>query len=169
MSNYLNISNLCLFFIVYYEFFGLTGLKGDLWVKYSSGDQRIRNVDGNIEGRSSSGRISLEEIDGDIVAETSSGGIELDGFKGGLKLESTSGSLKGDDVELTANSYFKSSSGSIDIELVNDIESLNFDLQASSGSLRIGDRRAQDRYIDRRKKGIEIRGISSSGSQRYDN
>ncbi len=26
MSNYLNISNLCLFFIVYYEFFGLKGV-----------------------------------------------------------------------------------------------------------------------------------------------
>lgn len=147
----------------------LTGLSGNLKSKSSSGDQRLRNVSGNIDGRSSSGRIDLQDIKGDIVAETSSGGIELDGFKGGLKLESTSGSLNGDEIELTANSSFRSSSGSIDIELVNDIESLSFDLNASSGSLRIGDRRAEDRYIDRRGGGIEIKGVSSSGSQRYSN
>lgn len=148
----------------------LTGLtNGDLKIKSSSGSQRIRNVKGNIESRSSSGRISLDNITGDIEAETSSGGIELDGFRGGLKLESTSGSLNGDEIELTSNSYFRSSSGSIDMELVNDIESLNFDLDASSGSLRVGDRKAQDRYIDRRNEGIEVKGISSSGSQRYSN
>ena len=147
----------------------LTGLKGNLTSKSSSGDQRLRDINGDVEGRSSSGRISLEDVVGDIVAETSSGGIDLDGFRGGLKLESTSGSLDGDEIELTANSSFRSSSGSIDMELINDIESLNFDLDASSGSLRVGDRRASDRYIDRRGGGIEIKGISSSGSQRYSN
>ncbi len=147
----------------------LTGLNGNLRSKSSSGDQRLRKVKGDIDGRSSSGRISLDDIVGDIVAETSSGGIELDGFKGGLKLESTSGSLNGDEIELTTNSSFRSSSGSIDMELVNEIESLNFDLDASSGSLRIGGRRAEDRYIDRQGGDIEIKGVSSSGSQRYSN
>ena len=55
------------------------------------------------------------------------------------------------------------------MELLNDLSTLDFDLQASSGSLRVGDQRAEDRYIDKRSGGIEIRGISSSGSQKYDN
>ena len=114
----------------------ITGLKGDLEIRSSSGGQRVRDVNGNVEGRSSSGRINLVNIVGDIDAETSSGGITLDGFRGGLKLESTSGSIRGDEVELTADSYFRSSSGSIDMELVNDVQSLNYDLEASSGSIK---------------------------------
>ncbi len=39
MSNYLNISNLCLFFIVYYEFFGLRK-QFDLEISGFSNDNR---------------------------------------------------------------------------------------------------------------------------------
>ncbi len=147
----------------------LRGLIGDLEIRSSSGSIRADRVEGNIEGRSSSGRINLNDIEGDIVAETTSGGISLDGVKGGLELESTSGSLEGEEIEITANSYFESSSGSIDMELTNDLETLSFDLKASSGSLRVGSKRAEDRYIDKRSGGLLIRGVSSSGSQRYDN
>ena len=35
--------------------------------------------------------------------------------------------------------------------------------------LRVGDKKAEDRYIDKRSDGIEIKGVSSSGSQRYTN
>lgn len=147
----------------------IDGLVGNLEVRTSSGSQRLKQIKGDIEGRSSSGRISLRDIEGNIVAETSSGGISLDGFRGGLELESTSGNLRGDDVQLTADAYFKSSSGSISMELINDLESLSFDLKASSGALRVGSQRAEDRFIDRRSGGILIRGISSSGGQRYEN
>jgi len=147
----------------------LENLTGELQSRSSSGDQDLSKINGDIESYSSSGTIELQDIVGDIMAETSSGGISLDDVKGGLKLESTSGSLRGDDVELTADAYFKSSSGSIDMDLVNEIESLDFDLKASSGSLRVGSRRAEDRLIDKRSGGYEITGISSSGSQRYDN
>lgn len=147
----------------------LDGLVGDLMVESSSGSQRITDVVGNIDGKSSSGRIRFFDIEGDIEAVTTSGGISLDNVKGGLELESSSGSLNGEEIEITADSYFKSSSGSIDMELVNDVNSLRYDLSASSGSLRVGDKRSDDRLIDRRASGPEIRGVSSSGSQRYYN
>ena len=44
LSNYLNISNLCLFFIVYYEFFGLTssaGVLGGAGVHYDPDNIRL--------------------------------------------------------------------------------------------------------------------------------
>ena len=147
----------------------LEGLVGDLEIKSSSGSQSIESVVGNIAGRSSSGRIRFRNIKGDIVAETSSGGISLDDVVGGLELESTSGSLNGDRIKISNNSYFKSSSGSIRMELINDLETLNFDLKASSGSLRVGSKSADDRYIDKQGDGLKITGISSSGSQSYVN
>ena len=85
---------------------------------------------------------------------------------GKLDVETTSGSIRGESVSLDGDSFFESSSGSINIELDNDISSMSFDLKASSGGLRVGSNRSDDRLIIKRG-GIQITGRSSSGSQSY--
>lgn len=142
-------------------------LEGNTQATSSSGSLRIDGLVGNLDCRSSSGRIYLTDVSNSIVtAESSSGGVSLDNVNGKLDIESTSGSIRGEDVNLKGDSFFETSSGSINIELENDISSMSFDLKASSGNLKVGSNRSDDRLIIKRG-GVQVTGRSSSGSQSY--
>ncbi len=146
-----------------------SGLKGNTSAKSSSGNLRIEELNGNLSCKSSSGRIHLSEVSNShITAVTSSGGVTLQDVEGKLDVESSSGSIRGENITLTSDSFFESSSGSINIELSNDISTMSFDLKASSGGLRVGNDRSDDRLIIKRG-GINVNGKSSSGSQYYYN
>lgn len=139
---------------------------GDLNLKSSSGGQSINNLKGSVNCKASSGSLKLNGVKGDIKAVTSSGSIRLEDVKGSLNLISSSGSQNGNNILLSANSSFTSSSGSISMNLKNDMEDLTFDLSASSGSLR-----AKGSSGSKNLKGgsgpIYVKGSSVSGSQKY--
>ena len=139
---------------------------GNLSVESSSGSQTYEEIDGNIKAKSSSGRQSYGAIAGDIVAETSSGNITINEQTGALDLRATSGKLEGYEVKLTGDSSFKTSSGRISFELENDFEDFSFDLQSSSGVLRVGESKVKGTLIIGSGP-IKITGKSSSGSQEY--
>ena len=139
---------------------------GNMSVESSSGSQTYEEIDGNIKAKSSSGRQSYEAIVGDIVAETSSGSITINEQTGMLDLSATSGKLNGHSVKLTGNSSFQTSSGRISFEFENDFDDFSFDLQSSSGVLRVGESRGKEMLILGNGP-IKITGKSSSGSQEY--
>jgi len=139
---------------------------GNISVESSSGGQTYEAIDGNIKAKSSSGRQSYEAITGDITAEMSSGGLTINKQAGALDLRATSGKLEGEEIKLTCNSSFRTSSGRIRFEFENDFDDFSFDLQSSSGVLHVGESRVKGTFILGNGP-IKITGKSSSGSQEY--
>ncbi len=145
---------------------GIEGAQGNIKSKSSSGSQQLGHINGNVNSIASSGSLRISDVHGDVTAETSSGSIKLNNIKGALQLTSSSGGQNGEGILLTANSSFKSSSGSIKMELTNASEDLSFDLRASSGSLNAkGTSGKKNLQMD--KGGILIKGVSTAGSQNY--
>ena len=140
--------------------------KGSLSINSSSGKVSVREVEGNISVGSSSGNQTYEKIEGNINATSSSGSITITNQTGSLDLKATSGRLEGRGVKLTGNSSFTTSSGKISIELMNDFEDFSFDLQSSSGVIRVADSKVKGTLI-MGSGPIRITGKSSSGSQEY--
>ncbi|MFA8433048.1 MAG: DUF4097 family beta strand repeat-containing protein [Marinifilaceae bacterium] len=164
--------------------FELMELTGDIEGKSTSGDQTFRKVKGSLYTRATSGELSFYDIDGEIESKTSSGNVDFEGIHGNMKNESTSGNIhvrycqgalsmratsgniRGEGIELKQNSRFRTTSGNISMDFENDLESLGFDLEASSGDLYVGNRHGEKEILFRRGD-ILVRGESSSGNQRY--
>jgi DUF4097 and DUF4098 domain-containing protein YvlB len=145
----------------------INDLVGDLEMQSTSGDQRIYTAEGNIDTRSSSGDITLSGFSGDIEISATSGDVELRGGIGTLNIETSSGNIEGSDVELNGDAYLKATSGDIEIDFVNDIDDLSFDLTATSGDLDVGNKAGEKKlYINR--GGFRIVGVTSSGDQEYE-
>lgn len=145
----------------------INGLVGELEMESTSGDQQIYNTEGNIDTRASSGDITISDFNGDLELEATSGDVELRGGIGVVAVQTSSGNIDGNDIELTGNAYFKAGSGDVEIEFVNNIEDLSFDLTATSGNLDVGRRSGEKKlYIDR--GGYKVVGVTSSGNQEYE-
>jgi DUF4097 and DUF4098 domain-containing protein YvlB len=159
-------------------------ITGQLTTQSSSGDQEINTVDGNVSAKATSGSIELSNVVGDINSRTSSGDLEIDNINGKFKNVSTSGNLEisnsrcylnlsassgdieGKNVVLLGESYFNTTSGNIRMYLKNDFDQLSFDLKASSGDLRAGNKEAEDQLYMKNGE-IWVHGKSSSGDQVY--
>jgi hypothetical protein len=146
----------------------INGVEGNLKTRTSSGSQDIDNIKGNVVADASSGAINMTEIGGSVSAGTTSGSISLDNVKGRLDLKASSGAITGNNIQLTANSNFNTTSGSINLRLNNAMSDLSFDLSATSGGLKAGENQGNKRLVIN-QGGIKIIGTSNSGSQTYDN
>jgi hypothetical protein len=142
------------------------GCDGDKTLKASSGNISVRDADGDIKANTSSGSQTYRGISGSVAAGASSGSISVKDQEGTLNLRSSSGSLLAEEVTLTGDSSFTTSSGSITVDFTNDLEDFSFDLRSSSGSIRVGGTRAQGKVVTGSGP-ISLRGESSSGSQSY--
>ncbi len=142
------------------------GVGGDVDLSTSSGGQSIMMVSGNLWTEATSGSLNINDVTGDVKAGTSSGSIKLDRITGSVNLSSSSGSQRGTNIKLTGSSYFKASSGSVNMELLNDSEELSFSLSASSGGLNAKGSSGRKNLIIERGP-IKVVGNTSSGSQNY--
>lgn len=139
---------------------------GDKHVGASSGQITVLESGGDIQAKTSSGRQTYEGIRGDISAVSSSGAINIRDQEGGLNLESSSGKQEGRDIRITENSSFRTTSGRIDFDFINNTDEFTFDLQSSSGRIDVGSTKARGKVMTGGGK-ILIKGKSSSGSQTY--
>lgn len=145
----------------------LSDIEGPVDTETSSGRQTLNDIRGNIEAEASSGSIRITNSRGDAELETSSGQIRLTEVEGKISAKSSSGGIVGNEVDLKGDSEFKSTSGSIRIDLVNDPDDIDFDLHASSGSLKAGSSQGKGDLVINNRGKIKIYGKSTSGSQRY--
>ncbi len=145
----------------------IDGLTGDSEIESTSGDQDIFNSTGNIETRASSGDITISGFNGKLKVQATSGDIEIRKGVGAIKARTTSGNIDGYGIELNDNCYFDATSGDIEIDFINDLDELSFDLTATSGDLEVGNRSGEKRLVIERG-GIKISGTTSSGSQEYE-
>lgn len=139
-------------------------ITGGIAAKSTSGDQEYFEINGDLQTESTSGNIEVSGMKGELRAYATSGDIGLAGIRGSLEVGTTSGDIECTDVRLTGSSRFKSTSGDIYCTLENELESISFDLRATSGSLRVGGSRAEDRLFTDGGD-ILVRGESSSGDQ----
>ena len=142
------------------------GCTGSKTLAASSGSISVKGSEGPVVAETSSGSQTYSELNGSVVAESSSGRIKIESSEGTLDLRSSSGKLEGDNVLITGDSTFTSSSGSIDIDFVNAIEEISFELESSSGAILVGDTRAR-RKIFTGSGDIVVTGRSTSGKQSY--
>ncbi|MEO1253725.1 MAG: DUF4097 family beta strand repeat-containing protein, partial [Bacteroidota bacterium] len=145
----------------------IDGLTGDSDIESTSGDQEIFNSKGNIETRASSGDITISGFNGKLKIQATSGDVDLKKGIGAIRARTTSGNIDGYGIEINDNCYFDASSGSVEIDFVNDLKELSFDLTATSGDLEVGSRSGEKRLVLDRG-GHQIIGTTSSGDQEYD-
>ncbi|MEQ6166082.1 DUF4097 family beta strand repeat-containing protein [Ekhidna sp. MALMAid0563] len=145
----------------------IDGLTGDSEIESTSGDQEIYNSRGNIETRASSGDITVSGFNGKIEIQATSGDVDVRKGVGALKIRTSSGEIDGYGIEVNDNCYFDATSGNIEIDFVNDLDELSFDLTATSGDLEVGNRSGEKRLVIDRG-GIKITGTTSSGDQEYE-
>jgi len=139
---------------------------GDKHLRASSGQITVLKSGGDIKAKTSSGRQTYEGIRGDISTVSSSGAINIRDQEGGLNLESSSAKQEGRDIRITEDSSFRTTSGKIDFDFINNMDEFTFDLRSSSGRIEVGSTSARERVVTGDGK-ILIKGKSTSGGQTY--
>lgn len=132
----------------------------------ASGRIVVRDARGNIVGDSASGSHTYERITGDIEADSGSGQVSLRRTEGTVQITTASGQIRGDDVLLTGDSHFRSVSGSIRVDLANDLDDVRFDAKSVSGQVRIGSSRGKRLSIGSGR--ITVSADTTSGSQTFE-
>jgi hypothetical protein len=140
--------------------------RGEFDVRTSTGSIVLVEITGPVDTESSTGSQSFRSISGDIDAKTTTGRIEFETTVGSIQSESSTGRQSGVGVQLTEDSRFESTTGSIEIDIEQDLTELEFDLRSTTGSLSVGSEESQRRLF-LGSSGIRVEGETSTGSQRY--
>lgn len=143
---------------------------GNLTATAKSGDISITKINGKITSTSTFGNQRMKFVEGNVAAKANSGDIVLTDVNGMLSLETTFGDITGKNIQLFQSGDFKSSSGNINFEFLNEANQLSYDLNSSSGSLEVNKGGAQvksDNKIKVERGPILIKGNSSFGNQKY--
>ncbi len=141
-------------------------INGDITAKSSTGSIELTDISGNITAESSTGNQTYNNIEGNIKAESTTGKKVLKDVSGILYLESSTGRIDGDNINLTDDSYFKTSTGDINLDLNNDMDDFSFNMNSSTGDISIGDSEARG-TLKFGSGPILVTGKSSTGDQTY--
>lgn len=141
---------------------------GPLIMETTSGNQEVDMADSDIKTNATSGNLEFSGVVGNIIAETTSGDISLRESVGFLKLQSTSGDISGTQVSVSEKSSLKASSGDIQIRFKDSLDRYFFDVQSTSGFLRIGEMHGE-KNLKSTHSGVEIYAVTTSGDQYYTN
>jgi DUF4097 and DUF4098 domain-containing protein YvlB len=144
----------------------VTRTHGEKNIDTASGNITVRACDGPIVADTASGAQSYEEIVGDIEADAVSGSITLSGTRGKLAVRTTSGRIRGGAVLLSDSSTFQSVSGSIHVDLANDLAQIRFDSESQSGQVRIGD--SVGKSLQLGEGSIVVESETTSGNQTFE-
>ncbi|QDH80596.1 DUF4097 domain-containing protein [Echinicola soli] len=144
-------------------------LKGNVTGKVSSGMMEIHGVEGNVDAVGSSGKIEISDASGKVDAKITSGKIALRNIGELGKLMGSSGMIEAEEAGLSENTEIRFSSGAIRIKTSDDLDDYNFELQASSGSVRVGDQRSGNSLRINNNATKTVHGAVSSGSISIEN
>lgn len=166
----------------------INNLAGDADVQTSFGTQQYNSINGNIKALTSSGSIKMysvkgavdcvssfgnlvfDDVVGDLSAQASSGSIRMNKINGALQLNTSFGNIKGDQITLINKAVLKASSGSINIDFLNEVTELQFDLTASSGKISVEDQGQTKQAEHNLKYGvgsISVTALTTFGNQNF--
>ncbi|MEX2511393.1 MAG: DUF4097 family beta strand repeat-containing protein [Cyclobacteriaceae bacterium] len=116
----------------------LKNIQGNVFCDITSGVAEIEKIQGNMDFSATSGMLKAKDILGRLNAKITSGNIRLEEIGELGNLNVTSGNIKAHYAGLGDQTNLQGSSGNIDISTPSMLENYNFDLNAGSGSLRVG-------------------------------
>jgi len=116
-------------------------------IKTASGSISLEKAPVDAVLFSRSGSIEILEVDGAIKIDNTSGRVLVKDFSGRLYIRTVSGSIGLEEAELTGESLFQSTSGSIKLELENRREDFRIKATTVSGSVSL--------FGDKMKGGFE--------------
>lgn len=112
----------------------LHNISGNLNIRTSDGDIQLGNIVGNVQISTSDGNIRLEQVRGYVSLKTSDGDISFDKLSGSLKASTSDGNIRGSIVDLKKELVLKTSDGTIDVTVPNQ---LGLDLMMKGSSLSV--------------------------------
>jgi hypothetical protein len=157
-------------------------IKGDLHLKASSGNIQLANLRGNLECQVSSGNATIEDVEGNMIFKATSGQLKANSVSGLLhakltsgnmklnqigelgNLEITSGNIRAEQAGLGDLTSLTGSSGNIQITTYSSIGDYNYDLNAGSGNIRVGNQSDRKSLQIQNGKTTTIRGRIGSGN-----
>lgn len=125
-------------------------------LQVGSGSILGNNLIGNVNAQASSGKVEIDQMEGDLDIEASSGAIQVRRLSGKLNVEMSSGNLEmvdvseierlkissgnisGSGVGLGPKTRLVSSSGRIQIQTFSSLKAFNYNFEAGSGSVVVG-------------------------------
>jgi len=158
-----------------------SGIGGDLVLKGSSGNIEVKDVAGSVTCSITSGVSTIDAVEGDLSFSSTSGRLKASDIRGRVDAKLTSGSVslnrvgelgeralssgnvKATEAGLGKATSFKGSSGSFAVTTPSDLNSFNYDLQASSGSLKVGGSSKAKRLVIQNGASTTVKGDISSG------
>ncbi|MCH7398998.1 DUF4097 domain-containing protein [Belliella sp. DSM 107340] len=165
----------------------VANIRGNLETSAGSGRVDISDVNGYIKLSMGSGTANLSDLFGDADVSFSSGSFKANNVEGLLSLSVSSGnaklsnvaqignvsissgSVKAEKSGLSAMTNLKASSGSIKIYTDSNLNDYNYNLKATSGSLRVGDQRKGKTLQINNGSPNMVNGSVSSGSISIEN
>ncbi|MBK7444125.1 MAG: DUF4097 family beta strand repeat protein [Bacteroidetes bacterium] len=141
---------------------------GDINLKVDYGNVKMTGVTGNITGESESGKIEITDITGNLNFDSDYTGFILNNTKGDLSIKCNSGNIQGTKVEILNAATFKSEYGNIDIDFVNDLNKMSFNLKSEYGNILVEDgtgRKQAEGAVIIERGGIQVNSKVESGNQ----
>jgi len=118
---------------------GVYNLIGNVQANASSGKVEVEQMEGNLNIGSASGQVQIKNLSGKLNVEMSSGNIEMTNVSEIESLKVSSGNISGSGVGLGAKTKLISSSGRISIQTFSNLSGFNYDFEAGSGRVVVGE------------------------------
>jgi hypothetical protein len=115
------------------------GLVGNVDADASSGKIEIGQMEGDLAIEASSGHVSVKDLTGKLNVQMSSGNVEIANISEMESMKVSSGNVSGTGVGLTPKTRLTSSSGRISIRTFSDLNAFNYDFEAGSGRVTVGE------------------------------
>lgn len=140
----------------------LSGIGGIKHVRTDTGGVYMADCFGEIDTITDTGRQEYTRTAGILNAESDTGGIIVDDHEGEFHLWTDTGGILGQEILVTGNSTFRSDTGDIDIDLLNELDDFSFDVESDTGAIRIGETRGRG-DLKTGSGPITIRGKTDTG------
>lgn len=140
-----------------------SNIHGNLVCSVNSGNVEVMDIFGNVNFSSNSGSIKAKNVEGKVDGKVNSGQMRLDDVMELGELKVTSGSIKVVRGGLGANTSLQGSSGSIDVSTASVLEDFNFELNAGSGMLTVGEFTKTKNLVVQNGSPHTIKGSINSG------
>ncbi|OOG72389.1 DUF4097 family beta strand repeat-containing protein [Algoriphagus sp. A40] len=113
-------------------------LLGNVDAEAGSGKVEIDQMEGNLDIEASSGSISVRRLSGKLNVDMSSGNLDMGDVSEIESLKVSSGNISGSGVGLGPKTRLVTSSGRIDIQTFSNLKAYNYDFEAGSGKVVVG-------------------------------
>lgn len=142
----------------------LVNLEGNTTIEIGSGRVSLNNLLGDISINGSSGSYKIQGVEGMLHAKLSSGNMDLSEIDQLGKLEVSSGRINAVNSGLSGLSKFNASSGNIRIQTFSSLNGFNYNLQAGSGKVSVGDSSSSGNLKIDNGSPYTVSGVVSSGN-----